>query len=220
MVHPQIIFTPVAEQKTVHAHTHDTSDQISTDFDRTSAQLTLASTAVAPASKAKIGSRKPTPTVNPALLALHTDTGSRLQIPALGIDAPIETVGIRPDGRMDVPLLHAWDGVGWYENGVRPGSIGSAVIDGYRNRADGTPAIFGSLGKLHNGDLILVVNADGSELHFYVNSLQTYLPNAAPRAQIFGAADGAYLNLINCDQDQHPAAPQTKQLLVVHAQLH
>ena len=211
-----IAFTPDSDHPSMHARTHDTADQISTNFDSSSGILRTSSS-----EPTKLTRRSLTPTaistIDPNGLRGHMDTGSRLQIPRLSIDAPIEAVGIRKNGHMDAPLLHMLDGVGLYQNGVRPGQIGSAVIDGYSRRPDGSPAIFKRLGDLHAGDLILIVNQDGSEQHFHVVSLQTYLFDQVPLGRIFWNTSGAYLNLLICDGDWLSPAQQTKKPLVVYA---
>ncbi|HEY4386750.1 MAG TPA: class F sortase, partial [Ktedonobacteraceae bacterium] len=68
--------------------------------------------------------------------------GARLEIPAIALVAPIEDVGIRNDGSMEVPHHNQWEGVGWYKFGAFPGERGSAVIDGHLDRPGGYPAVF------------------------------------------------------------------------------
>src|SRR6266568_2168653 len=41
----------------------------------------------------------------------------RLLIPAIGVNASIESVGVRPDGRMETPAQRPWNDVGWYNAG-------------------------------------------------------------------------------------------------------
>jgi LPXTG-site transpeptidase (sortase) family protein len=216
LLHANITFTPVPEQTGTHARVHNTSDQISTNFDPSSGRLLISSVAPIHLTEQPLMSTA-TPTIDPGMRTSHMDTGSRLQIPALSIDAPIETVGTQKNGTMDVPLLHLLDGVGWYQNGPWPGQRGSAVIDGYVSHADSSAAIFSQLGDLHEGDLILIVNPDGSEQHFHVMSLSTYLPDNVPLAHIFRDASGVYLNLITCNDAWTSVAQQTIETLIVHA---
>lgn len=63
--------------------------------------------------------------VNPGLLASPV----RLKIPKINIDAAIESVGLTPEGAMDVPKSHT--NVAWFNLGPRPGEQGSAVINGH-----------------------------------------------------------------------------------------
>src|SRR5260370_365472 len=55
----------------------------------------------------------------------------RLIISAIGINALIESVGVRSDGDLATPTHNPWDDVGWYSLGPHPGERGSAVIDGH-----------------------------------------------------------------------------------------
>lgn len=211
-----IAFTPDSDHPSMHTRIHDTSDQISTNFDSSSGSLRASSLEPTKRTEQPLIPTA-TSTIGPDVLRGHMNTGSRLQIPMLSIDAPIETVGIRKNGHMDTPLLHMLDGVGLYQNGVRPGQIGSAVIDGYSRRPDGSPAIFNRLRDLHSGALILIVNQDGSEQHFHVVSLHTYSLARVPLERIFWDTSGAYLNLLICDGDWLSPAQQTKEPLVVYA---
>src|SRR6266702_2349395 len=88
----------------------------------------------------------------------------RLLIPAIGVNASIESVGVRPDGRMETPAQRPWNDVGWYNSGPRPGERGSAVIAGHLDRPGGNPAVFWRLRDLRVGDSVLVVDASGKAL--------------------------------------------------------
>jgi LPXTG-site transpeptidase (sortase) family protein len=145
--------------------------------------------------------------------------GARLIVPSAHIDAPIETVGKTSDGNMAVPSQNQWDDVGWYANGPVPGERGSAVIDGHLDRPGGAPAVFWHLRELKPGDVVEVVNHEGKTLHFKVVKLQTYAPQMAPLATIFGNDSGMYLNLITCAGQWVPAEHQTTQRLVVYTEL-
>ena len=49
-----------------------------------------------------------------------------IQIPSIGVDAPVERVTLTSDGSMDVPGDPG--NAGWYALGPRPGEAGSAAI--------------------------------------------------------------------------------------------
>jgi LPXTG-site transpeptidase (sortase) family protein len=145
--------------------------------------------------------------------------GARLIVPSLHIEAPIEAVGVLPDGSMAVPTHNQWDGVGWYAYGPVPGEKGSAVIDGHLDRPGGAPAVFWRLHELHTGDSVMVKMQGEKTLHFRVTMLQTYEPQQAPLATIFGKDSGSYLNLITCAGQWVPAQHQTTHRLVVYTTL-
>jgi LPXTG-site transpeptidase (sortase) family protein len=145
--------------------------------------------------------------------------GALLEIPSIKLTAPIENVGVRDDGKMEVPRQHQWEGVGWYKFGTFPGEQGSAVIDGHLDRPGGYPAVFWNLNKLHIGDIITIVNPGEKTLHFKVKDMQYYQPQNAPLPKIFGDHSGAYLNLVTCAGEWIPAIQQTTLRLVVYTEM-
>jgi hypothetical protein len=154
-------------------------------------------------------------------------TPSRLFIPAIDINAPVEEVGIVSHGKwagdlatpMVTPKQSQWTNVGWYAAGPRPGERGSAVIDGHLDDQNGLPAVFWNLHKLHAGDEVQVVMSNGKKLTFRVTRIASYPPQAAPLQDIFGNSGGIYLNLITCAGDWIPSQGQTTLRLVVYTTL-
>ena len=143
----------------------------------------------------------------------------RLLIPAIGVNAPIESVGARSDGAMETPGQSPWNDVGWYNAGPRPGERGSAVIAGHLNRPGGNPAVFWRLRDLHVGDTMLVVAAQGKTLRFHVTRIMFYSPQEAPVQDIFGNTAGSFLNLTTCAGDWIPTQHQTALRVVVYTAL-
>lgn len=127
---------------------------------------------------------------------LITDSAMRIQIPSIGVDAAVEHVGLTPDGAMDVPAdpMNA----AWYSPGVRPGDVGSAVIDGHVDWYDGEEGVFENLKDLKPGDEIVVLD-EGEMVVFVVRKIRKYDPEA-DATDVFISTDGAaHLNLITCD---------------------
>ena len=160
--------------------------------------------------------RVSTPTPQPDL---DMNSGAHLLIPAIGLDAPVEPVGVMASGVLNVPQKNQWDGVGWYEDGPVPGQTGSAIIDGHLDRPGGAPAVFWKLNQLHVGDIVTIVGAHGGALHFDVVQLQAYQPDAAPLAKIYSDTSGTYLNLITCAGQWIPSQHQTTLRLVVYTKM-
>ena len=143
----------------------------------------------------------------------------RLSIPIIGIDAPIETVGVTTSGDLAIPTQNPWEDVGWYSSGTFPGEMGSAVIDGHLDRPGGYPAVFWRLRNLRVGNEVMVIDALGKTLHFRVTAIEYYPPQNAPIQQIFANQGGRYLNLITCAGDWIPSQHQTTLRLVVYTTL-
>jgi sortase (surface protein transpeptidase) len=85
-----------------------------------------------------------------------TFTPARLQLPKLGVDAPVVQVLTDQDGTMGSPT-NATD-IGWYP-GVAPGK-GNALFDSHHdwNGADGS---FFALEDMRPGDQVIVLGANG-----------------------------------------------------------
>ncbi|HLL78123.1 MAG TPA: class F sortase [Ktedonobacteraceae bacterium] len=152
-------------------------------------------------------------TSTPVVVPVH------LVIPAIGVNAAIEEVGIAADGDLSTPMMHPWDDAGWYDLGTRPGEQGSSVIDGHLDRPGGYPAVFWNLRYLHSGDRVIVVESQGKALQFRVLQVAFYSPQTAPLQNIYGNTTGKYLNLITCAGDWIPSQHQTTLRLVVYTQL-
>jgi sortase (surface protein transpeptidase) len=141
---------------------------------------------------------------------------ARLQIPAIGVDAVVEQVGLTPERQMDVP--RTWMNVGWYREGFYPGEVGNAVVDGHLDSTGGGPAVFWDLDKLVPGDEVIVTYQTGDQFTFSVQGRQAYAFDTKDQ-QIIGAIFGSSLtpdlNLITCDGAwDHGKATYTQRLVV------
>src|SRR5712692_1738737 len=145
-----------------------------------------------------------TPTIIPVHLADTAANPVRLVIPTIGVNAPVEPLGIQANGDLATPTQHPWDDVGWYKLGPHPGERGSAVIDGHLDRPGGSWAVFWRLSDMRVGYEVLVVNGAGKTLHFRVTGMASYSPQDAPIQEIFGDNRGDFLNLITCAGDWIP----------------
>ena len=160
----------------------------------------------------------PTIVVSPVVTVV-ADVPAHLIIPSINVDALVENVGIQSNGDLGTPQQRPWEGVGWYNNGPRPGQAGSAVIDGHLDRPGGYPAVFWDLGKVQVNDMVMVVDVSGKTLKFRVTRTAAYPPQDAPLQEIFGDSGGTYLNLITCAGTWIPSQHQTTLRLVVYTTL-
>jgi LPXTG-site transpeptidase (sortase) family protein len=121
---------------------------------------------------------------------------ARLKIPVIGVDAPVNPVGLTSDGAMGVPKGPA--DVAWYNLGPRPGDSGSAVIAGHFGWKNNIPAVFDNLHKLRKGDKMSVEDEKGVVITFVVREVRTY-DKDSDASDVFGSGDGKVnLNLITC----------------------
>src|SRR5260370_6809121 len=120
-----------------------------------------------------------TPTLLCSLTPARHANPVRLLISAIGVNAPIEEVGVTSNGNLAVPTQNPWEGVGWYAAGSHPGERGSAVIDGHVDRPGGYPAVFWYLRDLHKAAKPLATDAHRTTLPFPTIALPFYPPHAA-----------------------------------------
>jgi sortase (surface protein transpeptidase) len=118
-----------------------------------------------------------------------------LGIPALGVEAAVQPVGVDSDtGELEVPGDRAT--VGWYRHGPSPGQKGSAVLAGHVDYGEGR-AVFYRLADLDPGALVTVGFGDGSERRFRVVARRLYGKHDLP-ARIFATSGRPVLTLMTC----------------------
>jgi len=164
--------------------------------------------------------------VDPSLLSPATPAATssvsalvptRLQIPSLGVDAKVESVGKKADGSMGTPST--WQNTAWYDLGSKPGEPGNAVIDGHVNNALTTAGVFEHLSQISLGDSITVSDAQGHLLTYQVSDIEEYPVNGAPTGAIFATTGPSQLVLVTCDGNWDASLHQFDKRLVVVARL-
>ncbi|MEJ2885437.1 class F sortase [Actinomycetospora aeridis] len=143
-----------------------------------------------------------------------------LAIPALGVDGPVNEVGLQPDGTLEVPAPGPrYDEAAWYRGSPTPGRVGPAVILGHVDSAANGPSVFYALGRLRPGDRLTVTLADRSTRTFAVDAVRSYPKDAFPRLDVYGDTAGPELRLITCGGDFDDAARSYRDNTVVFARL-
>ena len=151
--------------------------------------------------------------VNSGLPASPVGRPVHLKIPGINVDAAVESVGLAPDGAMDIPKSQ--DDVAWFELGPRPGENGSAVIAGHYGWKNREPSAFDNLYKLRKGDKLYVEDDKGVVISFVVRESRRYDPNADASA-VFGSNDGKpHLNLVTCEGVWNKVSKSYSKRLVV-----
>jgi sortase (surface protein transpeptidase) len=129
--------------------------------------------------------------------ALPPSVPQRIRIPAIHVNAPVITVGLDRDGRLQVPPLTRVGEAGWYKGGPTPGEDGPSVIVGHVDSKSG-PGVFYRLGALKPGKVVQIIRKDGTKPLFRVRRIQRVPKNAFPTGSVYGPADGPALRLITC----------------------
>jgi len=120
---------------------------------------------------------------------------SRLLIPAIGVNAGVQYVGVNDKGEMEVP--NNITDVGLFKFGAVPGQTGSAVIAGHFNGENNQEGVFANLDKLKAGDKLSIEGKTGKSITFIVQKKELYDSGYAD--DVFNQSDSAHLNLVTCD---------------------
>ncbi|SEF61226.1 Sortase family protein [Thermomonospora echinospora] len=150
--------------------------------------------------------------------AMPASAPVRLEIPRLGVRAPVLPVGRNRDGTVEVPPLHRPRHVGWYRHGPAPGSRGAAVLLGHYDDLRG-PAVFYRLGEVRPGDVVRVVRRDRSVAVFAVDATEQVPKEGFPGRRVYGPVRYAGLRLVTCGGTFDHARRSYSDNVVVYAHL-
>jgi hypothetical protein len=167
---------------------------------------------------ANVGTAVPTPSVVPTAAQLTASAPFRIEIPALGVSAPVMRLGLNTDGSVQVPPLANHNLAGWYDGSVTPGQRGSAVILGHVDSYAGV-SVFFAVKNLRPGDEINIVRADGSTATFAVDGVQKVVKATFPTNTIYGNVSYPSLRLITCGGPFNAANGQYLDNIVVYSHL-
>ena len=156
------------------------------------------------------------PTVAPAIDISTATLPLYVNIPAIGVGSELISLGLEPDGSLEVPV--DFNQAGWFRGGAIPGDIGPAVIAGHLDSILG-PAIFSRLSELKPGDLIKVLRRDSKVLTFSVSRIDSYLKDYFPSDQVYGSTLEPELRLITCGGTFNRNARSYNGNTVVYAKL-
>ncbi|MEV7790879.1 class F sortase [Streptomyces sp. NPDC087512] len=143
--------------------------------------------------------RPPDIPLPPAHAPLGDALPERLDVPELGIRAPVTARGLDADGAIEPPSFDQADTVGWYAAGVTPGEAGTALMVGHVD-TETRPAVFYKLSTLEPGQTIRVVREDDEVAEFTVDDIQVLERDGFDARQAYGPRDTgrAELRLITC----------------------
>jgi hypothetical protein len=143
-----------------------------------------------------------------------------IDIPAIGVHSPMQSLGQNPDGSLQVPApgTPRYNQAGWYRYSPTPGALGPAVIVGHLDSVNG-PSVFFRLGSLRPHDTVLIRRADGSVAVFTVDQVRRYPKSNFPTQIVYGNTNHAALRLITCGGPIDPATGHYRDNIVVLASL-
>lgn len=135
----------------------------------------------------------------PAHDPLDGSAPERVEVPSVGIEAPVVARGLDGDGAIDPPPYGMPKTAGWYGDGTQPGAEGTALFVGHVD-TDTKPAVFYGLSAVKPGARIEVTRTDGSVAEFTVDDVQLVTRERFDAQKAYGPReDGrAELRLITC----------------------
>ncbi|WP_411102115.1 class F sortase [Streptomyces sp. cmx-4-9] len=162
--------------------------------------------------------------VGPGLPAAHAPLGAalpqRVDVPSIGIQAPVVARSLDGDGAIEPPPDDRPGTVGWWGAGTQPGAAGAALMVGHVD-TQSKPAVFYGLSSAQPGEKVRVVRADGSVAEFTIEDVRVYErkgfdPHKAYGQRVKGRAE---LRLVTCGGRYDKAAKEYTANVVVSAYL-
>jgi len=141
----------------------------------------------------------------------------RIVIPAIGVNAPIMTVGMA-DGAVGVPPLSSHNLVAWFNGSVTPGQDGPSLIDGHVDSYTG-PSVFFNLKNLRQGDIVRILRSDGTTVTFRVAWVQVTSKSAFPWGAVLGPMAYPALRLVTCGGPFDYATGHYTDNIIVYARM-
>jgi hypothetical protein len=143
--------------------------------------------------------RPPEVRLPPALKPLGQAAPQRIDIPAMGVQAPVVSRGLDPRGALDPPPYDQPGVVGWYARGAKPGAAGTALFVGHVD-TETRPAVFYRLSSLRPGETVRVIRDDGTVAEFTVEDVRVLARDRFDAQQAYGPRQSgrAELRLITC----------------------
>lgn len=137
-----------------------------------------------------------------------------IRIPAIGVEAPVISLGLTDNERLEVPARA--DQAGWWSGGERPGQKGPAVIAGHVDSSTG-PAVFFRLRELEPGDVVEVTPRGKRTVRFVVDRLENVPKNGFPTREVYGPTPGSTLRLVTCTGSFDESSGSYRDNLIVFA---
>ncbi|MEW2419663.1 class F sortase [Streptomyces nigra] len=121
----------------------------------------------------------------PAARPLGDAVPQRIEIPSLGVRAPVVARGLDAHGAIDPPPYRQAAAVGWYAAGTAPGAAGPALMVGHAD-TETRPAVFHRLAALRPGARVRVLRADGEVAEFTVDDVRVVERDRFDARQAYG----------------------------------
>jgi hypothetical protein len=128
---------------------------------------------------------------------------TRLTIASIGVDSPLQALGMSKNSQQIMQLPPNPRQAGWYQPGPTPGQAGPMIIVGYIASPHG-PGVFRRLAGLHKHDTISVTRSDGKIVSYRVDQISSYTKSEFPTDTVYTTSPDPVLRLITCGGTLHP----------------
>ena len=158
-------------------------------------------------------------TLAATLLLFPVSEPASIEVPTIGVQAPIVRVGNTADRGMEIPS--GVSNVGWWKHGPTPGETGNAVMVAHvSTRVDGVPTrgLFYDLIDLEIGDPV-TVETNSVVLSFIVTEVVVYPKTEIPIDRIFSREGTPGLVLITCGGEYDGETRHFDSNVVVYARM-
>lgn len=141
-----------------------------------------------------------------------------VSIPRLGVTSTLIETGILPDGTAETPPVERPEQASWLRTSPVPGDPGPAVLYGHVD-GHGRAGVFHDLGKLRDGDQIVVGRDGAPDVTFAVYEVREMAKASFDSQAVYGNTPGPELRLVTCSGAFDRAAGHYLDNTVVMARL-
>jgi Sortase domain len=166
----------------------------------------------------------PAPLVGSTTAPTNVLSGSDRSIPvtisinAIELRAPVDQIGLAPDGTLEEQPFSRANHAAWYRLGPAPGQVGPAVIAGHVDTKSNI-AVFFYLSRLRPGDRVVIARADRHTVTFTVDWLGSFPKSNFPTQLVYGPTNYPALRLITCGGSFDRTVGSYRDNIVVFAHL-
>lgn len=143
----------------------------------------------------------------------------RIRIPAIGVNAPVLSLGLNTDGTVREPSLNRPELTSWYNGGAAPGERGPAAFYGHVDTRASGPAVFYDLGRLRPGAKVEVLREDGRTAVFKITSIEQVPKSQFPTERVYGRTAEPTIRLMTCGGEFDPVKRSYKDNIIAYGVL-
>jgi sortase (surface protein transpeptidase) len=141
---------------------------------------------------------------------------SAVEVPSIGVTAPVLTVGVGSEGELVIP--ESVLDVGWYQGSAVPGEPGVALLTSHLDTRTQGRGVFAGLTALEVGASIEMRDGQGTVTRWRVVAREQHLKTALP-PQLFARTGPPLLALVTCGGPFNTETRSYRDNVIVWAEL-